>query len=232
MPHKAQPKTRECCLTRQSRPVTELVRFAVGPDGILVPDIDGRAGGRGAWVLADQGSVEQAMAKNAFGRSLKSPLIIPKDLAQLTAARLEQRVLGALGLARKAGQIAIGATKVEKAISAATIVALITASDGRPDGRRKMFGALKAAGLGFLPRYGSLSSNQLSLALGYENVIHAALTGGAAASSAMGCFERHHTYINGPDHKAGQQNEEAMSDGAGQNRASSQVTGADGEVVN
>jgi uncharacterized protein len=225
MPRQSTPKTRQCCLTRQSWPVTELVRFAVGPDGVLVPDIDGRAGGRGAWVRANLASVEMAMAKNAFGRALKTPLEIPADLAQRTTARLEQRVLGALGLARKAGQIAVGATKVEKAIAAGAIVALITASNGRPDGRRKMIGTLKAAGLGHLPHYRSLSSHQLSLALGHENVIHAALTEGAAANSVMRCLERYLDFVK--DRRDDKDHDHA----AEQNQAGSHVKVSDREVA-
>jgi ribosomal protein L7Ae-like RNA K-turn-binding protein len=129
-----------------------------------------------------------------FARSLKAEVKVPEDLAALTRLRLEQRFLSALGMARKAGQLVTGATKVRSGIEAGDVVALITARDAAEDGRNKMAGALRglhhmaheAGETGFaVPHLELLSSDQLGLALGLENVIHAALTTGAAAQSAL-----------------------------------------------
>ncbi|WP_035871969.1 RNA-binding protein [Cucumibacter marinus] len=182
---------RQCCVTRQSLPAADMVRFAVGPDGSLAPDIDNRAGGRGAWVTLDQARVDEAVRRNAFARALKSPVSVPSDLANLTRARLEQRLLGALGLARKAGQLVMGAAKTEAAIAAGTVLALITASDARPDGRRKILAVMQRAGrIDHTPHIESFSSDRLGLALGGENVIHAALIDGAAAKTAVDRYHR------------------------------------------
>lgn len=187
MPRTSSP-LRQCCLTRRSLPADQLVRFAVGPDGAIAPDVDGRAGGRGVWVTLSETLVAEAAAKNLFARALKQQVSVPENLASLTRAHLENRLAGALGLARKAGQLTIGGAKVEAAIRSREAVALVTATDARPDGRRKMLAALKAAGLTEVPHIEALSSARLGLALGGENVIHAALTAGAAARSAI---ERH-----------------------------------------
>lgn len=192
---RSEPVTRQCCLTRETLPVSELVRFAVGPDGVLAPDIDARAGGRGAWVTARIELVAEAARRNAFARSLKGPVSVPGDLASMAAARLEQRLLGALGLARKAGQVLLGATKVEGALRAGQAIALLAASDGQPDGRRKISAAARSAGFGDLPRSERLSSGQLSLALGSENVIHAALVKGAAGASALKRLLRYEQFM-------------------------------------
>lgn len=183
-----------CALTRQELPVGDLIRFVVGPDDILVPDIDAKAEGRGVWVTLSETAVREAEKKKAFARSLKTPVTVPEDLAGLTRQRLEQRLLGALGMARKAGQIATGATRVRAAIEKGEVIALLTATDAAADGRSKILGALKGfeygaeeLGLGRrnTPHFESLSSDQMGLALGLENVIHAALTKGAAAQSAL-----------------------------------------------
>ncbi|HEY8594088.1 MAG TPA: RNA-binding protein [Devosiaceae bacterium] len=177
---------RECALTRQEKPVAELLRFVVGPDGDLLPDIDARAPGRGVWVTADRASISEAVRRKAFSRSLREKVDVPETLAEMTLERLEQRLAGALGLARKAGQIVTGATKVRAAIDGGEVIALFTASDAAPDGRGKMLGALRARfGDAPVPHFEILSSDQLGLALGLENVIHAALTKGAAAQSAL-----------------------------------------------
>lgn len=185
---------RTCALTRAEMPVEALVRFAVGPDEVLVPDVDARAEGRGVWITLSHASVAEAVRKKAFARSLKAQVSVPEDLADLTRLRLEQRLLSALGMARKAGQFVSGATKVKTALQSGQVLALLTATDAADDGRNKMMGALRAlnyarqeAGLTGpdVPHFESLSSAQMGLALGLENVIHAALMTGAAAQSAV-----------------------------------------------
>jgi predicted RNA-binding protein YlxR (DUF448 family) len=177
---------RQCCLTREVKPVAELIRFVVSPEGELVPDIDARAEGRGVWVTATAAAVAEAEKKKSFARSLKTQVRVPDDLAELTRRRLEQRLLGALGLSRKAGQIATGATRVQAALKSGEVIALLTATDAAPDGRGKMLGTLRALGDGeSVPHLELLGSDQMGLALGLDNVIHAALTKGAAAQSAL-----------------------------------------------
>lgn len=195
---------RQCCLTREHRPAAELVRFVVGPDGVLVPDVDARAQGRGVWVTLSAEKVAEAVRRKAFARSLGGPVEVPEALAELTRERLEQRLVGALGLARKAGQLVTGATRVRSSLQRGEAMALITARDAAPDSRAKMLGALgsfertaQAAGdVGYtIPHFDLLDSRQLSLAVGLENVIHAALTTGAAAQSALARAERLARYV-------------------------------------
>jgi len=185
---------RTCALTRTEKPVEALVRFALGPDNVLVPDVDARAEGRGVWISLSHEAVAEAVKKKAFARSLKAQVEVPADLADLTRLRLEQRLLSALGMARKAGQFITGATKVKSALQSGEVLALLTATDAAEDGRNKMLGSLRAlnyarqeAGISGpdVPHFELLSSVQMGLALGLENVIHAALTTGAAAQSAV-----------------------------------------------
>ncbi len=193
-----------CALTREVRAVDELIRFVVSPDDELVPDTDARAEGRGVWVTLGLRSVAEAQKRKAFARSLKAEVKVPDDLAGLTRRRLEERLLNALGLARKAGQLVTGATKVKAAIEAGEVVALLTASDAAEDGRNKLLGSLRGyqnaareAGLDPLParHFEMLDSGQMGLALGIENVIHAALTKGGAAQAAVKRAERLARYI-------------------------------------
>lgn len=193
---------RECALTREKKPVGELIRFVVGPDDDLVPDTDAKAEGRGVWVSLGQHAVAEAVRKKAFARSLKGQVAVPADLADLTRLRLEQRLLGALGLAKKAGQVVTGATRVKAAIEAGDVVALLTASDAAADGRDKMLGTVRGwqratagAEAPALPHFELLGSAQLGLSLGLENVIHAALINGAAAQSALARAQRLARYI-------------------------------------
>jgi predicted RNA-binding protein YlxR (DUF448 family) len=186
--------TRMCALTRVEKPVAELIRFVLGPDDVLVPDTEAKAEGRGVWLSLNRELVAEAVKKKVFARSLKTEVKLPDDLPALTQLRLEQRYLSALGMARKAGQLTFGATKVQSLIRTGDLIALITATDAAEDGRSKMVGPLKALHYaaaeeeieGFeVPHFELLSSEQMGLALGLENVIHAALTRGAAAQAAV-----------------------------------------------
>ena len=202
--------TRMCALTRAEKPMAELIRFVLGPDGVLVPDTEARAEGRGVWISLSRDAVAEAVKKKVFARSLKTEVRLPDDLPGLTQLRLEQRYLGALGMARKAGQLTFGATKVRGLIETGNLVALITATDAAADGRSKMVGPLKALHYaaaeeeidGFeVPHFELLSSEQMGLALGLENVIHAALTRGAAAQAAVEKARRLALYIAKPTEK-------------------------------
>jgi predicted RNA-binding protein YlxR (DUF448 family) len=195
---------RECALTRETKPVGDLVRFVVGPDEAIVPDTDAKAEGRGVWITLGEKSVGEAVKRKAFAKSLKTNVSVPDDLAALTRYRLEQRLFGALGMAKKAGQVITGGTKVKAAIEAGGVIALFTATDAAADGRDKMLSSLRgrhraASEAGEtgdeVPHFDLLSSAQLGLALGLENVIHAALPRGAAARSALARAQRLARYI-------------------------------------
>ena len=202
--------TRMCALTRAEKPVAELIRFVLGPDGVLVPDTEAKAEGRGVWISLSRDAVAEAVKKKVFARSLKTEVRLPDVLPGLTQLRLEQRYLSALGMARKAGQLTFGATKVRSLIETGNLIALITATDAAQDGRSKMVGPLKALHYaaeeeeiaGFeVPHFELLSSEQMGLALGLENVIHAALTRGAAAQAAVEKARRLALYIAKPTEK-------------------------------
>lgn len=199
--------TRMCALTRAEKPVSELIRFVLGPDDVIVPDTDAKAEGRGVWLSLNRDLVAEAIRKKVFARSLKTEVKLPDDLPALTQLRLEQRYLNALGMARKAGQLTFGATKVRSLIESGKLVALITATDAAEDGRSKMVGPLKALHYAAaedginefeVPHFELLTSEQMGLALGLENVIHAALTNGAAAQSAVEKARRLARYLAKP----------------------------------
>lgn len=185
---------RQCALTREVKPVADLIRFVVSPDGELVPDTDARAEGRGVWITLGERQVAEAVRRRAFDRSLHEKVRLPEDLPSLTRKRLAERYISALQMARKAGQLLTGSDRVREAIGKGEVVALISATDAAEDGRSKLRSALRGhqkaaeqAGMAAreVPHLELLDSSQLGLALGVENVIHAALVNGAAAESAV-----------------------------------------------
>jgi len=154
-----------------------LVRFVAGPEGNVVPDLARKLPGRGLWVAATREAVETAARKGLFARAAKAKLKAAPDLADQVENLLRGRLLAALGLARKAGELTLGYEKVLAAISAGRAVWLVEASDGSDEGRRKLLSAARRSAS--QPRLLALfSSSELGLALGAPNVIHTAFLAG------------------------------------------------------
>lgn len=162
------------------RPREALVRFAAGPDGRVTPDLAGRLPGRGLWVAADRASVDAAARKGLFSRAARAPLKADPGLSDLVERLLMRRLLDGLGLARRAGELVFGFEKVLAAVSAGRAAWIVEASDGAADGRRKVLAAVRKAspppGVA-----GVWTGEELSLALGGENVIHTAFLVGRSS---------------------------------------------------
>lgn len=176
---------RTCAATRAVRPVGELIRFALSPDGVVTPDLKARLPGRGVWVTGARAAVEQAVRRKAFARSLKRPAEAPANLAAEVEALLARDALQALSLATKAGLLTTGFAKVEAAIAAGKAIALIEASDGAADGLRKLRAALRRTGKEDTPVVDLFDAAALAMASGRPHVIHAALAAGGAAENFL-----------------------------------------------
>ena len=157
-----------------------LIRFVAGPDGVVVPDFARKLPGRGMWVAATREAVAAAVQKNLFSRAAKAKLSAPPNLADQVERLLRARLLAALGLARRAGDLTSGFEKVSSAIVAGKAAWLIEAADGAADGRRKILSLARRQ-----PRpprvVGVFEAAELGLAIGGENVIHTAFLAGRAA---------------------------------------------------
>ncbi|HEY3694625.1 RNA-binding protein [Phenylobacterium sp.] len=157
-----------------------LIRFVPGPDGTVTPDLARKLPGRGLWVAAERAAVEAAGKKNLFARAAKARLSAPADLADQVERLLRARLLAALGLARRAGELTSGFEKVSQAVTAGRAAWLVEAADGAQDGRRKLLAVCRRQPCP--PRLiGVFTGEELSLALGLENVIHTAFLAGRAS---------------------------------------------------
>jgi uncharacterized protein len=158
-----------------------MIRFVAGPDMSVVPDLKRQLPGRGCWVTADRAHVDTAVARKLFARGLKAEVAVRPDLGEMIDALLARNALGALGLARKSGQLVLGAAKVESAVRTGKAQLVLHAHEASSDGVRKIDNARRAvvyAGGPNTPSYRLFSEAEMSLALGGSNVIHAALLAG------------------------------------------------------
>jgi hypothetical protein len=167
---------RRCLATRAVRPKAVLLRFVVGPDGTLVPDLAGRLPGRGLWITPERDIMALAAAKNLFAKAARERVVVPSDLVDRVVLLLLRDLLDRLGLARRAGQAVAGFEKVRALLVEGAAGLLFAACDGAADGRRKL--RLLAADV---PLVECLSSAELAAALGRDTVVHAAVRQGSFA---------------------------------------------------
>jgi len=190
-PRKGGPGTeRLCALTRAVKPVDELIRFVVGPDGV-VPDLKRKLPGRGLWITGEKAALKDAVTRNVFARGFKRELRVTPELVEQTERLLVRAALDALAIAGKAGLVTAGFAKVEAAIAHDDIVGLIHATDSGADGVAKLSGALRRRGdAAPVTVIRAFTTAQLDLALGRSNVVHAALIAGPANDTFLARYAR------------------------------------------
>ena len=182
--------TRMCAVSREVRPIDELIRFVVAPTGEVIPDLKRKLPGRGMWVSASRRSVAEAVRRHQFSKGFKRDVRVAPTLPTDTDALLVRSVTEALAMAAKAGQVVAGFGKVEDALNRNETAALIHASDGAADGIRKLDAIVRQRGekrgeSPVIAVVNVLTSEELDLALGRSNVIHAALLAGPASKTFL-----------------------------------------------
>ena len=170
---------RKCIASGQVRPTEELMRFVVGPDNQIVPDVLGKLPGRGLWVAADRANIELAVKKRLFGRAAKQAVTVPDGLVSEVESQLARRVIDLISLARKSGDAVAGYEKVKDWLFKEEAEVLIQASDGSGRGKSKLS----------TPHFGTyigwLTADELGMAFGRQMVIHAALASGGLGARVV-----------------------------------------------
>lgn len=176
---------RRCIASGVTGDRSSLLRFVVGPQGELVPDLAARLPGRGLWLTPRRDMVERAVTKRLFARSARRPVTVPAGLADNLEALLVQRFQDGLGLARRAGCAVGGFEKVREALRAGNAALLVEASDAAEDGRRKICGLARG-----LPIAIVVTAAELGAAFGRDHLVHAAVGRGPLAARLLADAEK------------------------------------------
>ncbi|WP_395003083.1 RNA-binding protein [Cypionkella sp.] len=171
---------RKCIATGEVQPKAGLIRFCLGPDDMVVPDILGRLPGRGFYVTAERAAIDKAAKKGLFARAARQPVKVPDDLADLVEALMLRRVIDLISLARKASGAVMGYEKVKEWLQKDKVRVLIQASNGSERGKTKL-----RAPDGDNSFIGFLSAEEMGLAFGRERAIHAALAAGGLTTRVV-----------------------------------------------
>jgi predicted RNA-binding protein YlxR (DUF448 family) len=169
---------RRCIVTGEVQPKAGLIRFVVGPDGMVVPDVLEKLPGRGMWVSAERAVIEKA-GRGQFARAARQPVTVPATLAADVEAQVVRRVTDLVALARKAGLAVCGFEKVKAALDKGGVRVLLQASDGSLRGKTKLWTPQGAR------YFGCLTASELGLAFGRQSVIHGALASGGLSDRVV-----------------------------------------------
>lgn len=190
---------RTCILSGEKAGRDELLRLAISPDGLVLPDIHARAPGRGAWIGVSRQGLEKALSKGklkgALARAYKgTPLSIPDDLADRIEQALIRALTERLGLELKSGKLLMGSDRIAQNAREGKVAWLGHAADASEDGSRKLDQAWRvgrnAEGSGLKGTRLPLDRETLSVALGRDNVVHLALTDRGAADRVASLLQR------------------------------------------
>lgn len=171
---------RKCIVSGESQPKAGLVRFCIGPDAMVVPDILGRLPGRGIYVAADRAAITKAATKGLFSRAARQPVKVPEGLPDLVEALLARRVVDLISMCRKANAAVMGYEKVKDWLQSGKARVLVQASDGSERGKTKLRPPEGEGGF-----IGFLTAGEMGLAFGRERAIHAALGAGGLTTRVV-----------------------------------------------
>ena len=172
---------RTCIATGETGAPERMIRFVVGPEGDVVPDLARRLPGRGLWVKAERAAVERAVAKNLFARAARASVKPAADLAERVERLLLERALADLGRARRAGRAVAGFVKVEQMVGQRRAGLLVVADEADGDGLGKLKAASRESGLP-IARLGDAAA--LGGIFGREQAVYVAV----ARDNAGGAF--------------------------------------------
>ncbi|MCK0127740.1 DUF448 domain-containing protein [Erythrobacter sp. F6033] len=192
---KASGSERRCILSGETHPRESLVRLAISPDGLVLPDPGAKAPGRGAWIAPDRAALEAAIADGHFKRALmrafkggpantdgeRVTLSYSDDLPQQIEMALTRHLTDRLGLEMRAGNVVAGSSRIEEQARQARLGLLLHTSDSSEAGRKKLDQAWRVGaeieGSGARGQVLPLDRDALSVALGRENVVHLGVSG-------------------------------------------------------
>lgn len=175
-------KTATCAVTGNVLPITQMIRFVIAPDGAIIADLTQKLPGVFLWIAADHDVLKKAIWRNSFAASTRQNVKIPENLLESIESGLKKLAMQTLSMAKRAGELRFGFTKADEALRSHTAGVYVVASDAKENGREKLE---RLAIAQELPVIDMWSSDDLSSAIGEENVIHMVLAYGGLTQKLL-----------------------------------------------
>ncbi|MET3560087.1 putative RNA-binding protein YlxR (DUF448 family) [Bartonella japonica] len=206
---------RTCIVTRKNASAETLIRFVIGPNNQIVPDLKSHLPGRGVWVSAHHSAIEAAVKQKAFKRSFKTDVEVASNLAHIVDALLLKAALSSLSMARKAGVIVTGATKVDAAIRSGQVILVFHAKEATEDGKRKIAQAVHTIQQQInrdIKTISLFTSDEMQIAFGANPVMHAALLDTKATEGFLKTIHKLIAYRDDKHSKPGEVTAQAVKE--------------------
>ncbi len=166
-----------------------MVRFVAGPDRNVVPDLERKLPGRGAWITARRALVIQAVKRGILARGIAKDVMVRSDLADRLDFLMERWVLDALGRACKAGLAIPEFNRIINALSEGSgrwhASAVLCAREADGAATAQIVSALRECKGEGVEIVNYFTRTQLDLAFRRLNVVHAALIAGRASETFL-----------------------------------------------
>ncbi|MBL1407051.1 MAG: RNA-binding protein [Rhizobiales bacterium] len=188
---------RSCIVTKTETDKDNLIRFVEAPDGMVIPDLKGNLPGRGVWVLSNKKTVALAVEKKLFAKGFKKQVQTDASLPELTGRLIREKALRTLGMAKKAGVIVSGFSKVNNSVRSGKAVMLFHAKDAADDGKRKLASAtayVDHMGGDKIDVFTIWTIDEMSQVLGINNAVHVVAVYGGATKNLMACVKQMQAY--------------------------------------
>ena len=177
--NRAEGPERKCLATGESQPKAGLIRFVMGPDAQVFPDVMGKLPGRGVYVTSTREALETAVKKKLFARGFKAQVAVPDGLMEDVESQVLKRVVNLISLARKSGDAVAGYEKVKDWLIKEEARVLIQAQDGSGRGKSRLSTPHRGKYIGWM------TADELGQAFGRETVIHAAHSSGGLSQRVV-----------------------------------------------
>lgn len=169
---------RTCIVTKKIFELDQMIRFVCDEEGQIYPDMKRKLPGRGAWVQAQRSIIEKAILSKAFTKNFKRQIFVDKSLLDLIENLFIKNALGALAMARKAGAVITGKTKIENVALKPNLFMLLHSQEAAIDGKRKLAQAIKSReslGLSAVSTYTLFNNEDLASVFKDQYATHIAL---------------------------------------------------------
>ncbi|EJF83172.1 RNA-binding protein [Candidatus Bartonella washoeensis] len=206
---------RTCIVTRKNASAKTLIRFVIGPNNQIVPDLKSNLPGRGVWVSSRRSAIEEAIKQKAFNKSFKTDVEVASNLAHIVDTLLLKSALGSLSMARKAGAVVMGATKVDAAIRSGQVVLVLHAKEATKNGKQKISQAIHTIQKKTnqnIKITSLFTSDEMSVAFGANLVMHAGLLNTKAAEAFLKTLHKLITYRDDKYSKPGEMTAQAVKE--------------------
>lgn len=182
---------RTCIVTREEKTPDQMIRFVVGPDEEVVPDLKHKLPGRGVWVTANRAMILEAVEKGSFARGFKRKVKVEKTLPLMVQNLLRMNALSLLSMACKAGILVTGQKKVEELLKRGKAKFIIQAEDSTGDGKRKLTQMTEVMEENQCELLVAFTSEELDKALGGVNTVHIGMTASGLTDKIKGATSRY-----------------------------------------